>query len=259
MDNNTYYLNGLNKEKIKRVVVHQPNLFPNIKVLQKICSGDLWVILDDVQFVRREWQNRCKVRHLKDSEKEFWITANISKTSQKEKINKIKFKDYNEFKKVTIQQMRHLYRKSRNWYFIEELINKAFKNEYHLLSDFCVNSIMTFLNMINIRKTIAYSSNFDINYTKTKRLVELCKIFNATSYISGLAGKSYMDMGLFSKENILVEWHEWQQPCFESEDDQLDWRNFSFIDFIARYNISEVQSYLLNSKRDRINETNKIK
>ncbi|WP_143003086.1 WbqC family protein [Alkaliphilus peptidifermentans] len=38
-----------------------------------MCSADAFIILDDVQFVKREFKNRCKCRFLKKPEKEFWI------------------------------------------------------------------------------------------------------------------------------------------------------------------------------------------
>jgi hypothetical protein len=39
--------------------VHQPNFFPRLPTLAKLCAADVWVILDDVQFSRRDYQHRC--------------------------------------------------------------------------------------------------------------------------------------------------------------------------------------------------------
>ena len=44
------------------VAIHQPNFLPRPKVLDKILSADLTIWLDNVQYVRREWQNRALVR-----------------------------------------------------------------------------------------------------------------------------------------------------------------------------------------------------
>ncbi|HTW14760.1 MAG TPA: WbqC family protein [Nocardioides sp.] len=44
------------------VAIHQPNLFPRLKVLQKLALADLWVVLDDVQFNRRDYQQRSWVQ-----------------------------------------------------------------------------------------------------------------------------------------------------------------------------------------------------
>jgi len=36
-------------------------------------------------------------------------------------------------------------------------------------------------------------------------LVDICKYYNATKYLSGPSGKNYLDFSLFEKENIEVE------------------------------------------------------
>lgn len=226
------------------VVIHQPNLFPNIKVLQKICAADIWVVLDDAQFVRREWQNRCKLRDFKKVEEDFWLTASVSKACQQEKIKNIKFKEFSEFKNHTIFKLKHTYGKSSNWEFIEKYLREIFKKDYLYLSDFCVDSILTFFEMLDIKLYIAYSSEYKIEHKRTGRLIEICKVFKATKYISGLGGKNYMDTDLFKNENIQIEWHEWEQPQFGNVNDSLDWWNYSFIDFVARYKLTEIKKYL---------------
>jgi hypothetical protein len=37
--------------------IHQPNFFPRLSTLAKLYAADVWVILDDVQFSRRDYQN----------------------------------------------------------------------------------------------------------------------------------------------------------------------------------------------------------
>jgi hypothetical protein len=39
--------------------IHQPNFLPRLSTLAKLYAADTWVILDDVQFTRRDYQHRC--------------------------------------------------------------------------------------------------------------------------------------------------------------------------------------------------------
>jgi hypothetical protein len=39
--------------------IHQPNFLPRLSTLAKLYAADIWVILDDVQFTRRDYQHRC--------------------------------------------------------------------------------------------------------------------------------------------------------------------------------------------------------
>lgn len=79
----------------KTVVIHQPNFLPRIKVLIKIMLSDVWVIYDNVQYVRREWQNRVFLRD--SQQREVLFTAATQKADFHEQINRILLYD-------TIQQ-----------------------------------------------------------------------------------------------------------------------------------------------------------
>ncbi|MFW6692959.1 WbqC family protein [Streptomyces sp. MAR4 CNX-425] len=42
--------------------IHQPNLFPRLSTLAKLYAADRWIVLDDVQFARRDYQHRARWR-----------------------------------------------------------------------------------------------------------------------------------------------------------------------------------------------------
>ena len=64
---------------MNRIVIHQPNLFPRLKVLSKIYLCNQLVFYDNVQFVRNDWQNRTRIRFLKNPNNEFWINIPVIK------------------------------------------------------------------------------------------------------------------------------------------------------------------------------------
>ena len=41
---------------------HQPNFLPRLPTLAKLYAADIWIILDDIQFNRRDYQHRCYLR-----------------------------------------------------------------------------------------------------------------------------------------------------------------------------------------------------
>lgn len=45
-----------------KVTVHQPQFLPWLGYLDKIARADLFVVLDQVQFKKQEWQNRNRIR-----------------------------------------------------------------------------------------------------------------------------------------------------------------------------------------------------
>lgn len=53
--------------------IHQPNLFPRLATLAKLFAADTWIILDDVQFTRRDYQHRTRLASLQDPQASRWM------------------------------------------------------------------------------------------------------------------------------------------------------------------------------------------
>src|SRR5436305_14922669 len=65
------------------VAIHQPCFVPWLGYFDRMLRSDLFVILDHVQFERRNYQNRALIR-LEDQAR--WLTVPVVQVSQKEKI-----------------------------------------------------------------------------------------------------------------------------------------------------------------------------
>ena len=57
-----------------KVAIHQPQYLPWLGFFDKMDQADVFVLLDDVQYKKNEWQNRNKIR---TSETWQWLTVPI--------------------------------------------------------------------------------------------------------------------------------------------------------------------------------------
>jgi hypothetical protein len=58
--------------------IHQPNFFPRLSTLAKLFTADIWIILDDVQFARHDYQHRCHLAPVGDDRlPERWLTVPV--------------------------------------------------------------------------------------------------------------------------------------------------------------------------------------
>lgn len=55
--------------------IHQPNFFPRLTTLAKLFAADYWIVLDDVQFTRRDYQHRARLAGLDDPARQQWLTV----------------------------------------------------------------------------------------------------------------------------------------------------------------------------------------
>ena len=68
------------------VMIRQPGYMPNIGFFKKIQSSELFVFLDDVQFVKDRFDNRNKIRTIEGFR---WITVPIKRPVFGKKLNEI--------------------------------------------------------------------------------------------------------------------------------------------------------------------------
>ena len=84
-------------EEIK-VAIHQPEHFPYMGFFEKMKTADIFVILDDVQYKKNNWQNRNKF--LNKNEVEEWFTVQVEKGATSKQIKDVKVVDGPWRKKV---------------------------------------------------------------------------------------------------------------------------------------------------------------
>jgi len=85
---------------------------------------------------------------------------------------------------------------------LSEMDNLITDNLYETNKDI----ILYLMNKLNITTPLVEDYPTDLN--STERLVDLCKKYNATTYLAGQGGKEYLNKLLFEKEGIEVIYQE---------------------------------------------------
>ena len=92
-----------------RVAIMQPTYLPWIGYFGLINSVDLFVFLNSVQFDKRSWQQRNKIKSPKGS---LYLTVPVlSKGFSKQIIKDVKIEQNQEFYKKHINSIKHNYNK----------------------------------------------------------------------------------------------------------------------------------------------------
>lgn len=233
----------------KSIVIHQPNFLPRMKVFIKLAVSDIWIIYDDVQYVRREWQNRV---YLRDAEqRSILFTAPIKKADFSEKINNIKLIDSSLLNERLYRHFKCNYSAAPYYRwgldYLETIAREAVDisdlSKYNVI---CTNIAFKLLG-IKIEET--YSSQLCVSSTdRNGKLVELCQKSNSKYYICGSGGKTYIDECVFKKAGINIIYYDYSK-IHQSDSYKLDYyRNRSFLDFVA-YNGPEALYNLISKEK----------
>ena len=194
----------------KIVVIHQPDFIPYLGFFHRLLDANLFIILDDVQFLRRGWHHRDIIK-TKDGRK--WITLGIKKTPQDTKINEIYLNDQ-EWKKQHLSIIEQNYKKASYFKEIFPFIENLYKQDYKKMIDMNLASIRILLELFDINIDIHFSSSYKIDTKSNQLLSDLLKKVDATHYLSGIGAKDYFNPIPFEKANIKVLWQDFKHPIY---------------------------------------------
>lgn len=198
----------------KIVVIHQPDFLSYIGFFHRLLHSDLYVVLDDVQFVSgssRAWTNRDKIKTQNGGK---WLTVNVKKASRDTNINEILLNDTLNWKKQNLDLLKQNYSKAKYFNEIFPYIERLYTNQTNKLSDFNMASIFMLIELFDIKIDIEYSSNLNTTQTKSERLVEILTQVEATHYLSGVGAKDYHIDKPFDDANIEVIWQDFKHPMY---------------------------------------------
>ena len=170
-----------------RVSIHQPNFVPWYPFFQKIKEVDIFVILKECQFEKNGYQNRFNFN-------DKWYTMSVKKGLEPIR-DKVYIDPKNSWDKIKNSLPKY---KS-----ILDEMDKCI-GENLAATNFCI--ISNFCEMLGIDTELEVDQPTDL--ISTERLLDICKFWGATEYLSGIGGKDYLDVKLFNDSGIKVVFQE---------------------------------------------------
>ncbi len=111
------------------------------------------------------------------------------------------------------QHYRHAPHLARYLPELEELLMRRWER----LVDLDLAVVAMLCQWLNLRRTIFCASELGIGGGKSERLVNISKRFKAKRYLSGTAARDYLDVELFERSGISVEWHDYRHPTYPQQ------------------------------------------
>jgi hypothetical protein len=193
--------------------IQQPEFFPWAGFFNKIKSVDKTVILDNVQFKKRYFENRCTIKVDNQSK---WLTIPVkTKGRYSQNICDVFIDNSTYWTKKTWSLIHHNYSKAPFWSENSDFIEKVFlKKQWSKLLDINLYIIAYLCDYLGIRFDYVMGSELDLEYSDSLLILQLCKKMNATKYLSGEFGMNYLDEDEFKREDIQIVYQEFQPRTY---------------------------------------------
>lgn len=219
-----------------KVAIMQPYLFPYIGYFQMINCVDTFVILDDVQYIRRGWINRNNISTSDTSDEKSMFTIPVKKGARDSLIKDIEVSnEYNSWKLKFFKTLNRRYSKEVNFTNSMELIRSVLDKEYETINEISSESIMSISNFLDIKTDFIFSSSIPTDGKFQEKLINICKYVGATHYINSIGGKELYTKEEFLNHGIKLDFIKTNKP----------FNYFSIIDLIIRDIPFSLDDYVL--------------
>jgi len=192
----------------------QPTYLPWIGYFALMDQVNIFVFLDSVQFDKRSFQQRNRIR---TEQGELYLTVPVySKGKQKQKIIDVEIDQTQKFKKKHLASIQSNY--SRAPYFKEYWAEflEIYEKQTGKLIELNLDLIHWISEKLGIETEFRRSSEIPNEGRKADLLFSICKVLNATQYVSPLRSKDYLvKHNPFENSPIELSYIHYDQPQYQ--------------------------------------------
>lgn len=193
------------------VAVHQPQYLPYLGYFDKIDRADIFVLLDNVQFKKNEWQNRNKIKTAQGWQ---WLTVPV-KYQYPQLISEVTINNTVKWQHKQKQAILTNYKKAPHFNCLEEFFEEIFSRSWELISQLNISVVRRLVEVLGIDTALhAGSALGEFPQDPDERLIAITKHFGADNYLAGSGGSQYMDLDKYKKAGIEVVFQEYNHPKY---------------------------------------------
>lgn len=181
-----------------KLAVMQPYLFPYIGYFQLIYAADLFLIYDDVAYIKQGYINR---NNILSSNGTIRFTVPVPGASSNKLISELKFAaDVSKLLKAIEQS----YSKTPYFDYVFPVIREILEFEDRSIAVVCQKSFEDIFSYLGIEKRFKKTSELDYvrSASALDRLIALCQKFGADCYVNAPGGRKLYDKPDFEREGI---------------------------------------------------------
>lgn len=173
------------------LAIMQPTFLPWAGYFALIDRVDRFVLLDDVQFDKRSWQQRNRI---KTANGPLWLSVPVlTKGRRDQSILEAQIQPEARFAQTALKTLEHAYAKAPHYAAVMDRIGPAFDAAEEGLCALNIALIAALCDLMGLEADIVRSSDTPVASAKAQRLADLCTAHGATRYLSPPGSKDYLE------------------------------------------------------------------
>ncbi len=225
-----------------KVAIMQPYFFPYIGYFQLIAANDVFVLHDDVQYIKGGWVNRNRI--LLNGEGRM-ITFPVQKEAYHLPINARNYVDDKQARRDIINLVREAYARAPCYQQVFPVLEELLMFEDRNVARFNENLIRRIAGYMGLDCRIITSSGMekDDSLAGEQRVLDICRRLGATDYTNPIGGTGLYSQEAFQQSGISLHFLEARDERYEQG--AGTWVPFlSIIDVLMFNSVAETRQLL---------------
>jgi hypothetical protein len=189
------------------VAIHQPNFVPSAGYFAKMLAADVFVLLDSVEHTKNNWTNRNRIKAVNGVQ---WLTVPVLTHGRSgQRIRAVQINNQERWQHRHWQTLLSCYRKAAYFARYADRIEQLYKTPFQSMAEWNETWIRWIHDDLDASARLVRSSELQgIGGEGTELITSLCAALDATTYISGVGGKNYLDLGRMASIGVEVQFQE---------------------------------------------------
>ncbi|MDQ3193587.1 MAG: WbqC family protein [Bacteroidota bacterium] len=195
-------------------MIMQPYYLFLRKHFHQVQLADLYIFMDDVQFVKNSHHNRNRI---KGAEGLIWLTVPVfHKGKSGQQLKEVRIDNNKNWRKKHWLSMVNNYSKAPYFKMYSGFFEDVYKRDWEKLIELNIYMIKNISDFLGINNTefICLSELNIFKDNPTQRLIEVCENVKATEYIIGTRAKDYMEEDRWKETDVKLNYFEPRYPTY---------------------------------------------
>lgn len=193
-----------------KMSIMQPYFFPYIGYIGLIKNTDIFILLDEVQYIYHGWISRNRV--LKPNGGWQYIVVPLASHSRNTVIKNVEISTTVDWNKKIIAQLQH-YKKAPFYQDVIALCRDVFNAEFKTIADLNMAGLKAVLEYLNIEKQIYLFSEMNLTIEKPNApdewALSICRAFGGvTEYWNPIGGKFLFNRKKYEQNGVALRFYE---------------------------------------------------
>lgn len=220
---------------------HQSNYLPYPGLFYKITHSDGFIFVDHVQFERKSWQNRNRIRTVDGWT--YLTVPTIKKGKLNQSILEVQVDKTRNWREKHLASLWHNYHNASYYEELASFLEEYYAHDWEYLYQWNRAFTLYVLEKLEIDTPIYYSENYRFEQPKTKLLIEMCRELGFDGYLSNEGSRVYVDESLFAENGLSHSFCNYTTPVYKQQYPGFE-ANLSIIDMIANTGFAKTRELI---------------